>query len=207
MEQSRFIWLEDDAGLGSATHKAAESVGDVTSRLAMVNADLDANYRCRLRVRETAGGNPGGHSFQLEYRLNGGTWTTVNATSSVVRSSASPNVTDGAATADNELTGGAGTGVFDVGWFDEVDGLSASINMSANDWTDVEYCFQFRSADISDSDTVDLRVTDSGSALDTYTDAETPGTSWTITAAAGSLVVPRHRQVAVHAPPEAVVVW
>ncbi len=188
LEQSRYLWLNDDGNISTATDRAAESVGDIADGgLTFVSADLDANVRLRLRVRETAGGDPGGASVQLEYNRNTAGWNPVNASSIVARSSASGNVTDGQATVDDQITGGAGSGAFLAGSFDEVDGLTASINMVENDWTDVEYCIQLREVDLSNGDTVDFRVTSSGTPLNTYTDAETPRAAISLAAAASPI--------------------
>jgi hypothetical protein len=108
----------------------------------------------RFEVEEDAGGEAvaGG---QLEYDLNtSGSWLSVNASSSVVRSAASSHVADGAATA-NLLT--AGAGAFVAGSFDEVDGDCADVNLTSQH-TEFEYCVQIRSADVAGGNTVRLRV-------------------------------------------------
>ena len=101
--------------------------------------------------------------LQVEY-LNGAGWNDVNAASSVVRAWASPNVADGA---DTTQQVGSGTFVTPNAGFDEVNGLAGgtSLDFSGSDEVEVEYCVQIRSAVVSDTDTIQLRV----KGLDSYT--------------------------------------
>ena len=57
-----------------------------------------------------------------------------------------------------------------IGKADEVDGALASFSLAVkNAWVEVEFCLYFVDADVSDADTYDFRVYDSGAATDTYT--------------------------------------
>jgi hypothetical protein len=156
LDQVAYRGYDDDAGLGSATPKAAQNVGWTQG--------VNENFRVRFEVQETAGFAEA-IGFQLQYNRNGAGWNNVTAASTVVRSSAGVP-TDGAATADL-LTAGAGT--FVAGTFDEVDGAVASISIGASGHTEVEFCAQIRSADTVAGDTIQLRVIRAGGTLDAWT--------------------------------------
>jgi hypothetical protein len=73
----------------------------------------------------------------------------------VVRSAASANVANGAATTSQ--MGGSGT--FKVGEVDSNNGLAAGMaGAAASTYQDTEYCIQIQSADVVTSDEVDLRI-------------------------------------------------
>ena len=157
IRQWTFRFRNDDDSEAAATWKAA---GDVDVEVAP-----DENVRLRIAAQETAGGSTT-RAFKLQYSLNGGTFTDVNASSSVVRCSASPHVAEDADTTDQ--IGGSGTFV-GTGGFDEVDGRTSTANMAfaANGHGEVEFCFQVLSADVADNDTIDFRIVDvTGTVLD-----------------------------------------
>lgn len=159
--QTHARFRNDDGSETAATWLASEDN----------NASLltNKNYRLRLQVEQSAA------TFslitpELRYSLNGGAYTRVNATSSVVRSSASTQFADDDATTA-QLTA---TGVFTPGKMDDVDGITASISPgTSDDSTEVEYCFQIVDADVAAGDTIDFRVyhypAGSPAALDAYT--------------------------------------
>jgi hypothetical protein len=164
LDQAGFRGRNDDGNETTATWKVAENTD--------WSQVVDTNLRVRFVVDETAGGDPAGIIFQLQYNLNGAGWNDVNATSSVVRSSASPNLADSAATT-RQLASGAGT--FVAGGFDEGNGESGPWDIGVGGLTEVEYCVQIRSADVTNADTIDLRLwKDTGSAvLDAYSQVPT----------------------------------
>jgi len=159
--QKAFRGRNDDGSETTATWKANQNVNWSQAK--------DANVRVRFEVQETAGCAKNNFStIQLQYNRNGAGWNNVTGSSSVVRSSASPNVADGAATTD-QLT--AGTGAFvGGGGFDEVNGVAGStaMDVAASGHFEVEYCVQVRSADVASGDTIQLRVTDGGTAFAAY---------------------------------------
>ena len=117
-------------------------------------------------VSETAGGSTN-LTGELEYRLNGGAWTYVSATTPVQMAD-SANVTDGAATTQQ-----IGSGTFVAGAIEEDNGGSTS-SMSGNSSTEFEFVLQIDGAQVTPgSDAIELRVTDNGSALTTYTNIPT----------------------------------
>lgn len=159
--QDSFHFRDDDGNETTATFK-----GSLNSNQTLL---VDTNFRLRLQVSENDAGAVS-FSGQLQYNLNSAGWNDVNASSSVVRSTASPNVADGATTTEQL----AGAGTFTAGTFDEVDGLVPSKELDGNE-TEHEYCFQIRAADVSNNDTIDFRLVDgvAGTIFETYTQTPT----------------------------------
>ena len=156
LDQNGFRFRNDDGNETTATWKAA-----LNTNVVFDTVDLDANFRIRI---QTAAVSIKTTTPQLQYSKNSGAWTNVNASSSVVRCFASPNVGDGDATTEQL----AGSQVFVAGSFDEVDGLGAATVLNSQD-TEHEYCVQVRSVDVVTTDTIDLRVNDNGIDYDAYT--------------------------------------
>ena len=160
--QVAFRGREDDGDQATATWKALQNTNWTNG--------VDVNLRVRFEVQETAGcAKANFTTIQLQYNLNGTGWGNVNATSNAVRSSASPNVAD-AANLTDQLTAGTGTFEGDA-CFDEVNGLcgSAATDVAASGHVEAEFCVQIRSADVSDTDTIQLRLTDGGTPFAGYT--------------------------------------
>jgi hypothetical protein len=193
-DQAHFRYYADDGAINDATAIAAEDA-DITSD----DLALDTNVRVRLVLSESGAGTipVAADSLQLQYRVDEGTWTDVTASSSVCRATDSPNVADGATL--TRLLSQSGANVFVDGTFDEVDGKcgvdadSPAYNGSTD--IEVEYCVQFRSADLSPGEVVDLRLTrtNEGSSSPVESYSQTP--SYTVAVAgstesrAGALVV------------------
>ena len=155
-DQASFRGRNDDGNETTATWIASTNLN--------WSQVMDTNFRVRFVVQETGDGAQADKTFQLEYNLNGGGWNDVTGASSVVRATASPNVADAA---DTTQQVGSGTFVTPNAGFDEVNGLAGgtSLDFSGSDEVEVEYSVQIRSADVSDSDTIQLRV----KGLDSYT--------------------------------------
>jgi hypothetical protein len=157
-----------------ASFRGRKDDGDETAASWKANADtdwtqkVDENFRVRFVVQETSGIAAADKTFQLEYNRNGTGWNDVNGASSVARAWVSPNVGDGDNTTQQV---GSGTFVAPNAGFDEADGLAggASLDFSGSDEVEVEYCLQIRSADVSNDDTIALRV----KGLDAYTNTPT----------------------------------
>jgi len=159
--QKAFRGRNDDGNETTATWKANQNTN--------WNQAKDTNFRIRLEVQETAGcAKANFQTIQLQYNRNGLGWNNVTDSSTVVRSTASPNLADAANTTD-QLTVGTGTFVGGAG-FDEVNGVAGStaMDVATSGHFEVEYCVQIRSADVASGDTVQLRVTDGGSAFAAY---------------------------------------
>lgn len=146
----------DDGNETTASWVAAEN--------ADASLNVDTNYRIRLTIGDSGSGSS--NSWVLRYSRNGGAYTAVSGSSNVVRASASPNLADNAATTQ-QLGTESGFSGFSAGVFDEADG---SVTKTLDDeYTEFEYCFQIRSADVDNNDTIDFRVYRGTTALSTYT--------------------------------------
>jgi hypothetical protein len=94
--QAKFRGRDDDGGEpappppGGASWKAAADTNWTQK--------VDENFRVRFVVQETNGIASADKTFQLQYNHNGGGWNDVDGTSSVVQSSSSGSVSDGADT-------------------------------------------------------------------------------------------------------------
>jgi hypothetical protein len=165
INQESFQGFYDNADLELATSKASINVGWIQA--------VDENFRIRFLIQETGGNPEDDIELQLQYELNAtGGFVNVNATSSVVRSSASPEFVD-----EDDTAQLIGSGTFVVGNADEVDGLTGTdlnIDFGGSDETEVVFCVQIRAVDVVDNDTIQLRVVDGGGGeLDTYTNTPT----------------------------------
>lgn len=159
--QAAFRGRNDDGNETTATWKATQSTNWTQA--------VDVNLRVRLEVQETAGCAGANKVWQLQYNRNSAGWVTVNGSSSVVRSSASPNLAD-AANLTDQLTAGTETFVGATG-FDEVNGAAggSSMDVAASGHAEAEFCVQVRSTDVADNDSIQLRATDNGTAFAVYT--------------------------------------
>jgi type II secretory pathway pseudopilin PulG len=129
---------------------------------------VDKNFRVRFLVQETAGVAEPDKTFQLEYNLNGGGWNDVTAASSVVKATATANVMNGV-----DTTQQLGSGIFVTpnAGFDESDGQvgGTSLDFSGGDEVEVEFSLQIVESDVSNGDTIELRV----KGLDSYSNTPT----------------------------------
>ncbi len=163
-EQTSFRCRDDDGSESAATWRQSINIDDTQ--------DVDKNYR--IRFGYTVGGMDGDITPQLEYNLASAGWVDVNATSSVVRSSASPNVADNA-TITEQLAQGKDfvANTTPNGGFDEVDGIVSSQSLATTEESECEFCYQIRSADVVDAQTLQLKITQAGSDFNTYTQTPT----------------------------------
>ena len=159
-DQDSFRARNDNGSESAATWKASANTN--------WTQDVDENVRIRFLVQETDGDSVTDKTFQLEYKLNSGSWTNVTGTSSVVRSSATSYVADGANTT-RQIS--SGTFVTPNAGFDEADGQvgGTSLDFSGSDEVELEFCLQIRSADVANDDTIQLRI----KGLSTYTNTPT----------------------------------
>jgi len=95
--------------------------------------------------------------------------TAVTGSSSVVQATLSSQYADGD-TCSTQLLSAGSAGVFEgVGYADEVDGATAQSTIATkNDCFECEFCVYIVDADVNNSDTLDFRVYDAGSATDAY---------------------------------------
>lgn len=150
-DQTSFQGYDDDAGEGSATAKASVDTD--------WNQRQDENFRIRFLVQEDDDVEDLNVQFQLQYNLNAAGWNDVNASSNVVRSSASSNFAEGDSCTQQI---GAGTFIGSQNGMDEADGLAGGANLdwttTVNQETEVEFCCQIRGVDTARGDTIQLRV-------------------------------------------------
>lgn len=156
LDQDSFRFRNDDGTEATATWMA-----NANTNPSNFDPDVDTDFRLRILMQAT--GAEVISSPQLRYSLNGGAYTNVDGSSSVVRSLASANLTDGGATTQQ-----LGAGSFKAGTVDEVDGLCAG-NTYFNQETEFEWSVRVRGADVVAGDTIDFRLYDGTTLLDTYT--------------------------------------
>lgn len=163
------------ASLNQANFRGEYDASEEPSWIAALNTNFtyptDSQFRMRFEVEETNSIDIS-PTFQLQYNRNGAGWNNVNASSSVVRSAASlvGNMTDGGAVNDR-ISGSAKA--YQSGEYDEVDGLAQVISNLNNEHTEVLFNIVIRGADVSDGDTIQLRVVNSATPLTTYTNTPT----------------------------------
>ncbi len=156
LDQTDFDHRKDDA---------SESAAVGLSLNTDWNQLVDENVRVRF-VIDHPESSPESRALFLRYSHEGGAFTVVDGSSSVVRSSLSSQFAD-----DDDTTQQIGSGSFITpnGCMDELDGQTPTVEWVSNDEVEVEFCFQIRSADVTEGDTVDLRVyTTSGQVLRSY---------------------------------------
>jgi len=143
--QEAFRARNDDGSETTATWIAAANT-DWTQ-------DVDTTFRLRFLRAETAGGGENNVSHPLEYSLNSGAWTAVTTTTPV-QYTASATVIDGTATTQQ-----LGTGTFsgDPSEFDSDGTVQNAPSWSGNDEVEYEACLTIDSAQVSNSDTIQIR--------------------------------------------------
>ena len=156
VDQIGYRWRNDDGSESAATWKAPLNI-----TISVTPAQLDTLIRLRLSITTSAAVTI---TPVLRYSVNSGAYTRVDAASLVARSAASAHFADDDAT--TQLISG---GAFIAGRMDDVDGSTSSIALlNPLDRTEVEFCFQLRSADIGVGDVVDFRVYNGTTALTNY---------------------------------------
>ncbi|MGH9256590.1 MAG: hypothetical protein ACRD3C_18675 [Vicinamibacterales bacterium] len=129
--------------------------------------DVDSNFLLRFTVQaNTTGLNNVDNEFQ--YRLNGGTWTNITTTSSVVKAVAVTPLTNGGACTQRL----SGTGTFESSGAGQTeDGTSGGTanDIVASGNSETECGLQIVGADVVHGDVIEFRLTrDGGTLLDTY---------------------------------------
>ncbi len=158
IEQEVFRFGSDGTESGYsfiATESTDITVGDETG----TDIDFATIIILRIRMAETAGAtNPEANiSCQLQYSLNGGAFTNVTGSSTVVQAIASA-MTDGEDTTER-LTGGSGTFLTPNDGVDEVDGIAGGSNLDlpGNDFSELSWAIQVIKDDVADTNTIDFR--------------------------------------------------
>jgi len=154
--QLNYRGRNDDGSQTTATWKAAVNTGWQQA--------TGVTFRVRFDISES-GTTAATLAGQLQSAKNGGSFQAVNASSTIVKSVAGANVTDGTATTQQ-----IGSGTFTAGTVEASDGLCATTaSMSSGTHTELEYTVQINAADVGAGDTVQLRVVRSTSTAFTGT--------------------------------------
>lgn len=163
--QVTFRGRNDDGNETTATWKAAQNANWTQA--------VDTNFRIRFEIQEGANCAGSNKVWRLQYNLASAGWVSVSSSSIVVRASASPNLADAADLTD-QLTGGTGTFQGATG-FDEAAGAAGGtlMDVAASGHAEAEFCVQIRSADVTHGQTLQLRMTDNGTALAAYSQMPT----------------------------------
>lgn len=157
--QVTFRGRNDDGNETGATWKATQ--GTDWTQL------TDTNFRVRFRIDETASRAWTNVTWNLYYQVNSGGYSAVTG-STPVKFSLSDNFAGGA-DCTTQLTGGTGTFVTDNNGMKETTG-GATNSGSAGYLFETEWCLQIDRTQVSDADTVNLRIYDGSSPIATYTD-------------------------------------
>jgi hypothetical protein len=138
---------------------------------APLNTDIKgrAGWTFRLRyLLQEYGGKEANFQPEWRYSYNGGAYTLITTSSSVIQLTASGTVSDGTATTQQ-----LGAGDFNGGEFDS-NGTMANEAFTKNDEREYEGCFALVPADVAPGDTVAIQMYRSGgTALDSYTNTLT----------------------------------
>lgn len=152
IDQDAYRWRNDDGSETAATWLEALN----TSHLFDVAAG-NVQTRLRILIEEQNGAMSANFDAQLEYDVNGsGIWNDVTLTSSVVRAFNSAFLSDGS---DTTQQIGAGSFVTPNAGQSET-GLAGggALDFAGSDETELDYALEFIAADLSDGDSVIIRV-------------------------------------------------
>jgi hypothetical protein len=105
---------------------------------------------------------------EFQYRLNGGSWTNITTSSSIIRAVSTSVFTNG----QNTTKRLSGTGTFETSsagcTHDGISGGTA-FDIVASGNGETECSMQLQAADVKDKDVIDFRLTrDGGTLIDTY---------------------------------------
>ena len=155
--QVAFRLRNDDGSESAASWRQTQNTNDSLGR--------DTSFRVRLLVDETANVAWTGKLWNLYFSKNSGTWNAVTAGTPVFVC-ASTHYADGD-DCTAQLSGGSGTFVANNNGMKQA-ATPASNDGARNNFFEAEWCLQLDEAQLSDCDTIDLRVYDGSSALAVY---------------------------------------
>jgi hypothetical protein len=184
-EQFDWRWYDDD----NADPDSMTALAAIDTSYEVPIADLGNAHVLRFHVKHTQYVG-GGVNAQLQYNKDAGGWNDVTTTSSNIRVIAG-TPTDGAACDTELLTNEGGTFV-GGGTFDDVDGEArlTTGNSSTGTETELAFCFEFRTADLSGGEDIDFRLIEPGGGDDVVIALGSGATApnATIEAASGDVV-------------------
>lgn len=135
LEQEGFRWRDDDGNETTATWLANQDTS--ITRAMGVNT--------RLRVLVNATNDPVSQGYRLEYRRNpGSNWQAVVSGSGDIQLAASANIGASGAATTVQLTAPAGksTSDFVAGRIQDDENPSDAVDITADDYTELEWCLQ-----------------------------------------------------------------
>lgn len=138
-----------------------------------VTLEVDTTYRVRVMIENNGGDQAGDFIANFEYNLGGAGWNAITTSSSVVIAVNSAQFDEGDACSTKLLTATTAT-LFDTGGTGTEDGICAANAIGADRAAEHELAFQIVSGDVVDTDTITMRITDSGSGSLTVTYDVTP---------------------------------
>lgn len=133
-------------------------------------------FRLRIVVSNNSGATANFTVGRLAWSKNGGSYSTMSATTGVTFNSSASSDADATAvtTANFRLTAGAGAaGARKLGSYDENGAIVVSLT-STIEYTEVEFGLSLFTADFVDGDTLDFRVVGSGTGVPLQTYNVTP---------------------------------
>lgn len=160
-DQIKFRGRDDDVSLNSATWNGGGGLNTDWSQ------DADTNFRVRFEVNETGGGSAT-NNYEVWFQLNAGSWTKISGTTACQWTTTTQY-------ADLDVTTQVlGSATFLSGdGFDGSNGPTRNIAHGGNDSTELEICLTIDSAQVVNTDTIKLRVYESGSVIDAWTQEPT----------------------------------
>jgi hypothetical protein len=134
--------------------------------------EVDTDYGCSIRV-ENSGGVTTEDTYKWQYKLNGGSWTAITSSSSVVKASATADFANGDDV--TEYIMGSGTYVTNNNAALDTGGqLVLAAVLGADSSFESHLNFQVVSGDVVDGDEIYLRIVyEDGTALDSYGASDT----------------------------------
>lgn len=167
-DQKQFRFRDDDGDEAGAGWRQDVNVDDTQS--------IDTVYRVRFTIEETAGFAGDNISFRIERQVNGGGYSNVSAISTVVQTVAS-QLADGSDT--TQQLSSPDTFVSPNGGQDDVNAIAggAACDYAGSDSCEFEFSYQIPAADVSDADTIDIRIvgTDTQTVADATITVSTAG--------------------------------
>lgn len=160
--QGHYRYENDDGTLDGSTFIDAQ---DTT-----ITQNADENFRLRINWGESANQNQGTSlTPQLQFNINGGTWTTVGS-ATAVQYKGSSNETDNNTGTERLTTAPTGCATYTQTYFDDNNTLAAQ--SPADAYYELSFNLYIDSAQVSDNDTINFQLVD-GAATETFTTRDT----------------------------------
>lgn len=118
--------------------------------------EVDTNYQLRITVQNTAAGSGGTGGVTWQYNHNGGGFTAISTTSSVIQQVDDADLTDGDDTTQRQ--NGTGTFMTPNSWVVEA-GTMPNLGFDASANSEGLLSFQIIGADVADEDTITFELT------------------------------------------------